>query len=63
MNSCELVTFVSSMACAISRCCDKDELALIGTILTQLGDSVLTIVAHEDLCKQKEANTLLVGRF
>ena len=59
MNSCELVTFVSSLACAISCCCDKDEIALIGTILTQLGDTVLTIAAHEDFCKQKEANALL----
>lgn len=59
MNSCELVTFVSSLACAISRCLDKDELALVGTLLTQLGDSILTIVAHDEFCQQKEENTLV----
>lgn len=53
MNSCELVTYVSSLACAISRSCGKEDLALIAAVFTQLGDSLETILAHEERCSQK----------
>lgn len=53
MNSCELVTFVSSLACAISRNGSPEELAVLAAVFTQLGDSLATILAHEEFCENK----------
>lgn len=50
MNSCELVTFISSLACAISKCYTKEELSVLATAFAQLGDTLSTILAHDDLC-------------
>lgn len=52
MNSCELVTFISSLACAISRSCDPDDIAMLAAILTQLGDTLATITVHEEICSK-----------
>lgn len=51
MNSCELVTFVSSVACALAKCYPPEELALLASVLTQLGYSLETLLAHEELCQ------------
>ncbi|HIU74620.1 MAG TPA: hypothetical protein IAC62_01950 [Candidatus Pelethocola excrementipullorum] len=53
MTSCELVTFVSSLACALSRTCPPEELPLLAAVFTQLGDSLATMLAHEELCESK----------
>ena len=53
MNSCELVTFVSTLACQIASTHSADETALIAAILVQLSDSLETILAHEQLCQTK----------
>ena len=53
MNSCEYVTFISSLACAIAKCYETDELALIGAAFTQLGDTLTTIAVREDLYNRK----------
>lgn len=52
MNSCELVAFVSSAACTISQCYPPEELAVLAAILTQLGDTLETILANEELCSK-----------
>ena len=55
MNSCELITFISSLACAIAKCCDPDELALLAAVFTQLGDTLTTMVIQREFCEnQKE---------
>lgn len=51
MTSCELVTFVSSIACALSNCYEDEELAVLAAALTQLGDTLSTILAHKEDCK------------
>lgn len=51
MNPCELVTFVSSIACAISTICCKEELPVMAAVFTQLGDSLATILAQEERCR------------
>lgn len=43
MECCELVTLVSTLACVIAQDKTPDELALIGSIFNQLGDSLATI--------------------
>ncbi|MDR0925102.1 MAG: hypothetical protein LBT06_18880 [Hungatella sp.] len=50
MQPCELVMFVSSLACCIAEDRSSDELALLGAIFSQLGDSLATIAAQQDLC-------------
>ena len=43
MNGCELVTLISTLACAIAKDKTIDEISLLATIFTQLGDSLATI--------------------
>ena len=49
MNSCELVTYISSLACLISQSCTKEEVAVLATVFTQLGDTLSTILAHDEI--------------
>lgn len=51
MNSCELVTLVSSLACNIASSHSKEETAVIATVFTQLGDTLETILAHQEACE------------
>ena len=52
LNECELITFVSAVACTISKSCTDDEISLLSSILTQLGDSLATILAKRALCSK-----------
>lgn len=53
MNSCELVTFVSTLACQIAASHSPEETALIAAVLVQLSDSLETILAHQTLCPKE----------
>lgn len=55
MNSCELVTFVSSAACAISQCSSREEIELLSAVLIQLGETLHTILTHDEICCQKDS--------
>lgn len=48
MNSCELVTFISSVSCAIANACTQEEISLLSAVFTQLGDSLATILANQE---------------
>lgn len=50
MNSCELATFVTAVACSISNCFPPEELELLAAVFSQLGDTLDTIMAHQELC-------------
>lgn len=50
MSPCELVSFVTAVACSISKCCDKDDIELLGVVFTQLGDTLLTISVQNGKC-------------
>jgi len=50
MSSCELVIFVSEIACLLSKCHTKEELELYASIFVQLGDTLATMITHEDFC-------------
>ena len=54
MNSCELVTLISAIACHLSNTCIKEELSILAPALTQLGDTLQTILAHNELCEDKK---------
>ena len=48
MNSCELVTFVSPLACVISDCYTPEEIELMAVVFTQLGDTLSTILVSKE---------------
>ncbi len=43
MNSCYFVNFISILACDISKNKSSEELAILSTFFTQLGDTLATI--------------------
>lgn len=43
MKSCEFVTFISALACAIAEGRTEEEIDLLSAIFTQLGDTLATI--------------------
>ena len=57
MNSCELVAYISTLACTISRCCSTEEVTLLAVVFTQLCDTLATILTQEELCEAKQEDT------
>ena len=53
MNACELTASVTAIANALACSLTEDELNLLGVILTQLGDTILTIATHRSVCSCK----------
>lgn len=45
MNACELVTFISTLSCAIATRFPPSDVALLAAVFTQLGDSLTTMLA------------------
>ncbi len=43
MEPCEFVTFISALACTISKNKSTDEISLLAAFFTQLGDTLATI--------------------
>lgn len=56
MQSCEIVTFITALACALSKCCSDDEISVLAAAFTQLGDTLATIAAQNQLCNRNEDN-------
>jgi hypothetical protein len=56
MKSCELVLTISAIACTITECCDKEELPIIAAFFTQLGDTIATIIANNELTNTDQNN-------
>lgn len=50
MTSCELVTFITAAACAISKNCPQEELPVLAAAFSQLGDTLATIIAQKEFC-------------
>lgn len=60
MDSCSLTFSVTAIANFISEKLSDDELAVVGTIFTQLGDTLSTILAQRALCSGRaSANPVL----
>ena len=53
MNACELTASITALANTLACGKTADELNLLGVILTQLGDTLLTIAAHREICDGK----------
>lgn len=54
MNSCELTVSVTALANALACGLDQREVALLGAVLSQLGDTLSTIAAQRGLCEASE---------
>lgn len=51
MNSCELTAAITAIANAIASQLTVDEINLLGTTFTQLGDTLLTIGTQRGICQ------------
>ena len=49
MNSCEIVTLITALSCAIAKNFNSEDAALLAAAFTQLGDSIATILVAEEL--------------
>lgn len=56
MQSCELVTMISTLACCIAKDKTPDEINMLAALLTQLGDTLATIATNEEFCQQKNSD-------
>ena len=50
LQPCELVSFITALACSISKNKTADQIELYGVIFTQLGDTLLTISTQMSVC-------------
>lgn len=51
MDECELVSFITAVACVIAKSCPEDEITLLATIFSQLGDTLATILTKRSLAE------------
>lgn len=49
MDECELILFISTLACSISKCYTAEEISVLSAIFTQLGDTLATLQAKKEL--------------
>lgn len=50
MNPCELTASITAIANTLACRLTEDELNLLGAVLTQLGDTLLTIATQKSIC-------------
>ena len=50
MNACELTASVTAIANLLAQNFTDDELNILGVVLTQLGDTILTIATQRSIC-------------
>jgi hypothetical protein len=48
ISSCELVSTVTAISCAIARCVPKEDLATVAAIFGQIASTLASILAQED---------------
>ncbi|MBP3674557.1 MAG: hypothetical protein J6J18_12090 [Oscillospiraceae bacterium] len=51
MNPCELTASITALANTLACKLTTDEVNLLGAILTQLGDTLLTIGTQREICE------------
>ena len=55
MNPCELTATITALANAIAGNCTVEELELLGVVLTQLGDTLITIATQKSICCKNDS--------
>ena len=53
MNACQLTASITAIANYLACNLTQEELELLGVTLTQLGDTLLTIVTQKSICCDK----------
>lgn len=53
MDACELTAAITALANVLAGKLTDDELTLLGAVLTQLGDTLVTIATRRSLCEAK----------
>lgn len=56
MQSCEFVMSITALACNIAKNRTSDEISLIGAFFSQLGDTLATIAAQQELCTPDDSS-------
>ena len=56
MDGCSLNLSISALACALAQGKSNDEVNLLGVFFSQLGDSLETIAATNELCCSSNDN-------
>lgn len=51
MNACQLTASITALANALSCRLSDEEAALLAAVLTQLGDTLATIITQKELCR------------
>ena len=54
MNACELTASITAIANWLACQLKQEDLELLGVILTQLGDTLLTIATQKSICCKSE---------
>lgn len=52
MNICQYTTAITALACAIYQNTSADESAFLAAVFSQLGDTLETIAAGNELCSK-----------
>ena len=52
MNSLELTSAITMLASAIACKLSTDEIALLSSVLVQLGDTLVTIATQKSICEK-----------
>ena len=50
LNGCNLTASITAIANTLACRLTEDELTLLGSVLTQLGDTLLTLATHRSIC-------------
>ena len=50
VNPCDTTVFITALANALACNLTSDELALLSSMLVQLGDTMVTIAAQKSIC-------------
>lgn len=53
MQSCELLMSISALACCIAKNCSDEEISLLSSVFSQLGESLSTIETQNALYASK----------
>lgn len=53
MSPCELTSAVTALANIIASKLSDDEVAVLAPVLTQLGDTLATIIVQREICDRK----------
>jgi hypothetical protein len=54
MSSCEFVYIITTLACSIAKGKTQDEINVLATAFSQLGDTLATILAVDSNCEDDE---------